>query len=207
MALTMERASRVCWSSGSGSREMCTYSGTFTVPPSRSAITTSSWKQQHGRETRPGFPTPSPPPTSRWATESERGGKPAQEGRAWEWGAPPHRPRALSPPAVTRPYPLSPNASTGQYTSYTGIPPLPAGKGAAGGQPGRRGTQLCSAGAHRDLVASGCSAPYRPGCPGQRRGRPAARSLARCSLTRRQQESFLRFPSGSLGFDLIELLS
>lgn len=40
--LTMERASRVCWSSGSGSREMCTHSGTFTVPPSRSAITTSS---------------------------------------------------------------------------------------------------------------------------------------------------------------------
>lgn len=42
--LTMERASRVCWSSGSGSREMCTHSGTFTVPPSRSAITTSSCK-------------------------------------------------------------------------------------------------------------------------------------------------------------------
>lgn len=61
-ALTMERASRVCWSKGSGSREICTHSGTFTVPPSRSAITTSSWKWQDRHETKPGFLTPSPPP-------------------------------------------------------------------------------------------------------------------------------------------------
>lgn len=54
-ALTMERASRVCWSSGSGSREICTHSGTVTVPPSRSAITTSSWKWQDRHETRPGL--------------------------------------------------------------------------------------------------------------------------------------------------------
>lgn len=57
-ALTMERASRVCWSSGSGSREICTHSGTFTVPPSRSAITTSSWKQQDRHEMRPGSDPP-----------------------------------------------------------------------------------------------------------------------------------------------------
>lgn len=100
---------------------------------------------------------------------------------------------------------MSPNASAGQYTSYTGIPPLPAGKGAAGGQPGRRGTQLCPAGtwwhqAARHLIGLGACR-----CPAQRRGRPAARSLARCSSTRRRQESFLRFRSGSLRFDLIEL--
>lgn len=43
---TMDRAVWVCCSSGSGSREMCTHSGMVTVPPSRSAMITSSCEEE-----------------------------------------------------------------------------------------------------------------------------------------------------------------
>lgn len=43
----MERAVWVCCSSGSGSSEMWTHSGMVTVPPSRSAMITSSYEEKN----------------------------------------------------------------------------------------------------------------------------------------------------------------